>query len=69
MKKCNYHTHTYRCMHACGSDEDYVISAIKGGYQVLGFRIMRHGTMKVILWHTCVCRWCSFMNMRVVSAN
>lgn len=37
MKKCNYHTHTYRCMHACGSDEDYVISAIKGGYQVLGF--------------------------------
>lgn len=37
MKKCNYHTHTMRCMHANGSDEEYVISAIKGGFKVLGF--------------------------------
>ena len=37
MKKCNYHTHTSRCMHAQGLDEEYVLSAIKGGYQVLGF--------------------------------
>lgn len=35
--KTNYHTHTTRCMHATGSDEDYVLSAIKGGFQVLGF--------------------------------
>ena len=35
--KTNYHTHTARCMHATGSDEDYVLSAIKGGYQELGF--------------------------------
>ena len=35
--KTNYHTHTTRCMHATGSDEDYVLSAIKGGYQELGF--------------------------------
>ena len=35
--KTNYHTHTNRCMHATGSDEDYVLSAIKGGYQELGF--------------------------------
>ena len=35
--KTNYHTHTTRCMHATGSDEDYVRSAIKGGFQVLGF--------------------------------
>lgn len=35
--KTNYHTHTIRCMHAVGSDEEYVRSAIKGGYQVLGF--------------------------------
>ena len=33
----NYHTHTARCMHAKDSDEDYVISAIKGGIQELGF--------------------------------
>lgn len=35
--KTNYHTHTTRCLHATGSDEDYVLSAIKGGYQELGF--------------------------------
>jgi histidinol-phosphatase (PHP family) len=33
----NYHTHTYRCGHAYGEDEDYVLSAIKAGYQILGF--------------------------------
>lgn len=35
--KTNYHTHTTRCMHATGSDEAYVESAIRGGYQLLGF--------------------------------
>ncbi|WP_300704479.1 histidinol-phosphatase [Bacteroides sp.] len=35
--KANYHTHTTRCMHATGSDEEYVRSAIKGGYDILGF--------------------------------
>lgn len=35
--RTNYHTHTTRCLHAIGSDEDYVLSAIKGGYQELGF--------------------------------
>ena len=24
-------------MHATGDDEDYVLSAIKGGYRILGF--------------------------------
>lgn len=37
MRKTNYHTHTKRCMHASGRDEDYVISAIKNGYEELGF--------------------------------
>ncbi|MDD3478442.1 MAG: histidinol-phosphatase [Candidatus Izemoplasmatales bacterium] len=32
-----YHTHTYRCGHAVGRDEDYVINAIKSGIKVLGF--------------------------------
>lgn len=37
MKKTNYHTHTKRCMHASGSDEDYVVKAIANGYEELGF--------------------------------
>lgn len=35
--KTNYHTHTTRCLHATGSDESYVLSAIRGGYKELGF--------------------------------
>ena len=37
MKKVNYHTHTTRCLHAVGKDEDYVISAIENGLHTLGF--------------------------------
>ena len=33
----NYHTHTSRCNHAVGTDEDYVKAAIDAGYSVLGF--------------------------------
>ena len=33
----NYHTHTFRCMHATGKDEDYVIAAIEAGITQLGF--------------------------------
>ena len=29
--------HTYRCMHASGTDEEYVLSAIKNGYEEIGF--------------------------------
>ncbi len=32
-----YHTHTYRCGHASGRDEDYVTNAIQSGIKVLGF--------------------------------
>ncbi len=35
--KANYHTHTMRCHHAIGSDEDYVKSAIAAGFDELGF--------------------------------
>lgn len=35
--RTNYHTHTTRCHHATGSDEEFVLSAIKGGYEELGF--------------------------------
>ena len=37
MIKVNYHTHTSRCGHAIGKDEDYVRNAVQAGIQVLGF--------------------------------
>ena len=33
----NLHTHTYRCNHASGKDEEYVIKAIENGYSTIGF--------------------------------
>ena len=33
----NFHTHTYRCHHASGTDREYVESAIRAGVKVLGF--------------------------------
>lgn len=35
--KTNFHTHTTRCLHAVGTDEQYVKAALKGGFDVLGF--------------------------------
>ena len=33
----NYHTHTYRCGHAEGGEEEYIENAVRCGLQVLGF--------------------------------
>lgn len=33
----NYHTHTKRCGHAIGEDEEYVLKAIEAGYDGIGF--------------------------------
>ena len=33
----NFHTHTFRCRHAVGSEREYIEQAIAGGLQVLGF--------------------------------
>ena len=33
----NLHTHTFRCNHAIGDDEDYVLEAIKNSYSTMGF--------------------------------
>ena len=43
----NYHTHTYRCGHANGTDEDYVLAAIEAGYKILGFS--DHGPYRDLL--------------------
>lgn len=33
----NYHTHTWRCLHAVGSEREYAEAAIDGGLKILGF--------------------------------
>lgn len=33
----NYHTHTTRCHHASGTEEDFVLRAIENGLQIFGF--------------------------------
>lgn len=33
----NYHTHTYRCGHASGTEEEYIQRAIEGGIRDMGF--------------------------------
>ena len=33
----NYHTHTHRCNHAIGREEDYVKEALKAGLKILGW--------------------------------
>ncbi len=35
--KHNFHTHTTRCKHAVGTDEEYVKAALENGFDVLGF--------------------------------
>ena len=37
MIKNNYHTHTIRCGHASGEDEEYILEAIALGLNELGF--------------------------------
>ena len=35
--KTNFHTHIYRCCHAWGTEEDYVLEAVKNGLSIIGF--------------------------------
>lgn len=35
--RVNYHTHTVRCGHGKGTEEEYVKAAMEGGVQILGF--------------------------------
>ena len=37
IQEFNYHTHTKRCGHATGEDEEYVLAAIENGYKRIGF--------------------------------
>ena len=51
----NYHTHTYRCRHAIGSEEEYIRKAIDGGLKVLGFSDHTPFLSPAIIILTCVC--------------
>ncbi len=33
----NYHTHTWRCNHAVGTEREYIENALKAGLRILGF--------------------------------
>jgi len=33
----NYHTHTFRCRHATGKEEEYILRAVEGGIKYMGF--------------------------------
>lgn len=51
----NYHTHTTRCMHAIGSEEEYILAAISAGYTELGFSdhtpwLMNQDIMQQCVW-------------------
>ena len=35
--KHNYHTHTYRCHHASGTEREYIETALRNGLGTLGF--------------------------------
>jgi len=35
--RVNYHTHTFRCRHASGTEREFIEEAIKGGIELLGF--------------------------------
>ena len=37
LPKVNYHSHTVRCQHASGTEEEYVLQAIDLGLETLGF--------------------------------
>jgi histidinol-phosphatase (PHP family) len=37
MMNYNYHTHTYRCSHASGTPEEYIVRAIDNGVKYMGF--------------------------------
>ena len=64
MQKFNYHSHTKRCGHAIGEDEEYVLAAIANGYTKMAFQIMRHIVMDMRQESVCIKKnWNSYMRV------
>lgn len=56
----NYHTHTWRCRHADGTEREYVERAIEGGLKILGFSTIRLIRSRTATIPACGCgsiRW------------
>ena len=60
--KANYHTHTYYCGHAEGTEEELVIVAKEKGFEVLGFS--EHVPLPWFRWHLIKAIPISFRSMR-----
>ena len=69
----NYHTHTARCGHAAGTEDEYVQQAIQSGLKILGFSDHTpywfageyYSRMRMLLMAT---RVCSIGRMSTLSA-
>lgn len=48
--KANYHTHTYRCQHAYGSEREYIEAAIRMGIAELGFQTMCRAPLRMAMF-------------------
>lgn len=56
----NYHTHTWRCRHADGTEREYVERTIEGGLKILGFPTIRLIRSRTATIPACGCgsiRW------------
>ncbi len=53
MRKVNYHTHTYRCHHALGNEEEYVQKAIEAALKNWALPTIRHGIMPMVMFRVC----------------
>ena len=50
MEKTNYHTHTTRCLHAEGSDEAYVQTAMDGSWDAGTDKFIGEYTSALLKW-------------------
>ena len=48
--KANYHTHTYRCQHAYGSEREYIEATIRMGIAELGFSAMCRAPLRMAMF-------------------
>ena len=59
MKKVNYHTHTYRCGHANGNEEEMIQAAINMGIEDLGMcgHVPLPHYRKHLIFFYSICPW------------
>ena len=45
----NYHTHTWRCNHASGTEREYIEKAIESGIRILGFSVPEYSHIPLLM--------------------